>query len=462
MRAFEFIKEDISRNMKNIKDIQMLNKVLDDGDRALLKQVWNSKSVPIEKKEAYIEMLMARVEQKADPVEEPVKTTTNYTPTSNTKFKTAKLKGHGKGRPSGLPKWWERAVQLKRKNPNMGAWELIANIPDTVQVGSFGEPGDVKKGVNKRMDSNIDDERVRSKWVGYTLDDNEMKKWLTQPIPGSSTWAWAKNNTYPPFKMKDFPKDMPRLPKILSRGYNNDRIINHPSLAHLQTYLPYNYERLKPAQRQQASQSIGKAKEKVASIGHNRPPEKVPVGPKPKDFDPDTSHLEREREQTGWEQTGDEFKTGLALDQIPNTSRDPLSSFDGPLVNPAIPAGYNKDNIHKDLDSLTADTPQYINDIETEYQNGATPSDIAQTLSQRYGLDLASAFKIIDNWINFNDQRSSKDNAEAQRIRRIRTAQRAPERKRKFYRPKQKEVSENLNKFHKEYLMAVNKIILDI
>jgi len=486
MKIFEFIQEDISRDMKNIKDILMLNKVLDNDDRALLTQVWNSKSVPIEKKEAYIEMLMDKAttsEPEADPVEEPVKTTTNYTPTSNNKFKTAKLKGHGKGRPSGLPKWWERAVQLKRQNPNMGAWELIANIDDTVQVGSFGELGDVKKGVNKRMDLNIDDERVRYKWVGYTLDDNEMKRWLTQPIQNSENWAWAKNNTYPPFKMEDFPKDRPRLPRSLGKSKNDDQIIYHPSLTHLQTYLPYNYERLEPAQRQQAYQSITKAKEKVASIGHNRPPEAPPdltkriTTNKPKhNFDPDTSHLEREPdEQTGWEQTGDrdEFQTGLNLDQIPNTSRnpeadhmtyrptgggEPLTSFDGPLVNPDNPDGYNKDNIHTDLDSLTADTPQYINDIETEYQNGATPSDIAQTLSQRYGLDLASALKIVDNWANFNDQRSSKDNAEAKRIRRIRTAQRAPERKRKFYRPKQKEVSENLNEFHKEYQMAVKKL----
>ena len=73
-------------------------------------------------------------------------------------------------------------------------------------------------------------------------------------------------------------------------------------------------------------------------------------------------------------------------------------------------------------------------------------------------MDLASALKIVDNWANFNDQRSSKDNEEAKRIRRIRTAQRAPERKRKFYRPKQKEVSENLNEFHKEYQMAVKKL----
>ena len=500
MRMFEFLQEDISQDMKNIKDIRMLNKVLDADAKALLTQVWNSNSVPIEKKEAYIEMLMDKVNTPApsgDPVEEPVKTTTNYTPTSNNKFKTAKLKGHGKGRPGGLPKWWERAVQLKRQNPNMGAWELIANIDDTVEVESFREPGDVKKGVNKRIDINIDNDLLRRKWVGYTLDDNEMKRWLTQPIPSSENWAWAKNNTYPPFKVKDFPKDSPRLPKSFRRGTNiDDELINHPSLAHLKTYLPYNYERLGHAQRQQASQSITKAKEKVASIGHNQPPQQ------PKS-DPDIGPIVRP-ERTGWEQSKDSSgrsnkgqgpatigtydAPGVDLDAFPdgqddygvNTYSDyssdgggkiahlqrrsePLSNFDGPLVGGVDGQDdeQTKDTVHRDLDAFSDLTPDYIEDIETEYQNGANPNEIARTLSQTYGLPIASALKIVDNWVNFSTRRGAKSNANAKSIRQMTRIERNKKTGgRRFFQPKEKEEedSENLNEFHKEYQMAVKKL----
>ena len=495
---FEFLQEDISQDMQNIKNIRMLNKTLDDDDKALLKQIWNASDVPIEKKEAYINMLMDKANTpapEADPVEEPVKATTNSWGGLR-KTGTAKLKGHGKGRPGGLPKWWERAVQLKRQNPNMGAWELIANIDDTVEVESFREPGDVKKGVNKRIDMNIDNDNLRRKWVGYTLDDNEMKRWLTQPIPNSKNWAWARNNTYPPFKVEDFPKDSPRLPKSYGRGTNDidDELINHPSLAHLKTYLPYNYERLGFAQRQQTSQSITKAKEKVASIGHNQPPKgefawkggldgtEAPDGRRSKKIDPDMGPIVRP-ERTGWERSADNTRSrngqgpatidtydapGVDLDAFPDGQDDygvdspygdksrshlvrrsePLANFDGPLAGGVD--GYDdeqtKDTIHRDLDAFSDLTPEYIEDIETEYQNGANPNEIAKTLSQTYSLPIASALKIVDNWVNFSTRRGAGANAHAKRIRRLAKTHR------------NKQGSENLNEFHKEYQMAVKKL----
>jgi hypothetical protein len=312
MKIFEFLQEDISQDMKNIKNIRMLNKVLDADAKALLTQVWNSNSVPIEKKEAYIEMLIDKV------------------------------------------------------------------------------------------------------------DDSQARK--------------------------DF-----------SRAVGPDV-------------------------------TIPKAKEKVASIGHNQPPQVRPQ-PQPKS-DPDIGPIVRPK-RTGWERSADSNRASLSspvgidtydapgvdLDAFPDGQDDygvdsadgdksrshlarrsePLSNFDGPLVGGD--GEETKDTIHRDLDSFSDVTPDYIEDIETEYQNGANPNEIARTLSQTYGLPIASALKIVDNWVNFSTRRGAKPNVNAKRIRQISRGQRNKKTGgRKFFQPKEKEVSENLNEFHKEYQMAVKKL----
>ena len=285
MRAFEFfIKEDISQDMKNIKNIRMLNMVLDDDDKALLKQIWNSQNIPIEKKEAYIDMLMDKV------------------------------------------------------------------------------------------------------------NDSQARK--------------------------DF-----------SRSVGPDV-------------------------------TIPKAKEKVASIGHNQPPQVRPQ-PQPKS-DPNIVRSVRP-ERTGWEQSAGSGRRGpqgigsvdtydapgVDLDAFPDGQDDygintyidydgdddgdrrvtqlqrrsePLSNFDGPIIG-GDDNEQTKDTIHRDLDAFSDLTPDYIEDIETEYQNGANPNEIARTLSQTYGLPIASALKIVDNWVNFSTRRGSGANANAKRIRQMRQIQ---------------------------------------
>jgi hypothetical protein len=312
--------------MKNIKDIRMLNKVLDKGDKALLRQIWNASAVPIEKKEAYIEMLMDKVNTpapEADPVEEPVKTTTNYTPTSNNKFKTAKI-GHN------------QPPQQPKRDPD---------------IGPIVRPE--RTGWEQSKDSSGRSNKGRGPATIGTYD-----------APGVDLDAF-------PDGQDDY-------------GVN--------------TYSDYS------------SDGGGKI-----------------------------AHLQRRSE--------------------------PLSNFDGPVVGGVDGQDdeQTKDTLHRDLDAFSDLTPDYIEDIETEYQNGANPNEIARTLSQTYGLPIASALKIVDNWVNFSTRRGAKSNANAKSIRQMNRIERNKKTGgRRFFQPKEKEEeeedSENLNEFHKEYQMAVKKL----
>ena len=332
MRAFEFLKEDISQDMKNIKNIRLLNRVLDADTKALLTQIWNSQSVPIEKKEAYIDMLLRDNESSLN---------------------------------------------------NMDRWG------------------------NPRDEEPVEEPDKRQNSPRGELSRRDKRDLSVKPMPS---------------ELKGLAKYRTRKHPFDPKHHDNNPFVPLASLV-----------------------------PKRPAVDIDRP---MPKATKSTKDDLHVDYIERGAfdlpvDNKSWKQKGGapndgEYATGLDLDQIPNTDMhshdkefntvkgEPLSSYDGPVSSAD---GHTKDTIHQDLDSLTADTPQYINDIESEYHSGATPSEIAKTLTQRYGLDLSSASKIIDNWANFNDQRSAKDNATAKTVRAIKTAQRRPQRKRKFYRP---------------------------
>lgn len=315
---FEFLQEDISQDMKNIKDIRMLNKVLDADAKALLTQVWNSNSVPIEKKEAYIEMLMDKVNTPAP--------------------KVASI-GHN---------------QPPKEEP-----ESIDQMMRKIYKQTSSARG------------NGEDKRFRA------IDPD------IGPIVRPERTGWEQS------------KD--------SGGRSN----KGQGPATIDTYDAPGVD-LDAFPDGQDDYGVDSA-----------------------DGDISHSHLARPSE--------------------------PLSHFDGPLVGQDDEQ--TKDTIHRDLDSFSDVTPDYIEDIETEYQNGANPNEIARTLSQTYGLPIASALKIVDNWVNFSTRRGAKPNANAKRIRQMSRVQRNKKAGgRKFYQPKEKEGSENLNEFHKEYQMAVKKL----
>jgi hypothetical protein len=332
MRAFEFLKEDISQDMKNIKNIRLLNRVLDADTKALLTQIWNSQSVPIEKKEAYIDMLLRDNESSLN---------------------------------------------------NMDRW---GNPRDEEPV----EEPDKRHGGDR--------------WTGHSTVSGKRR-------------ADQRDLSVKPWPM---PSELKGRAKYANKEWRHPfdpKHHDHNPFVPLASLVP-----------------------KRPAVDIDRP---MPKATKSTKDDLHVDYIERGAfdlpvDNKSWKQKGGapndgEYATGLDLDQIPNTDMhshnkefntvkgEPLSSYDGPVSSAD---GHTKDTIHQDLDSLTADTPQYINDIESEYHSGATPSEIAKTLTQRYGLDLSSASKIIDNWANFNDQRSAKKNATAKQQRFMMRAQR--------------------------------------
>jgi len=337
MRMFEFLQEDISQDMKNIKDIRMLNKVLDADAKALLTQVWNSNSVPIEKKEAYIEMLMDKVDDS----------------------QARKDFSRAVGPDVTIPKAKEKVASIGHNQPPKEEPESI----DQMMRKIYKRPTSAR--------GNGEDKRFR------TIDPD------IGPIVRPERTGWEQS------------KD--------SGGRSN----KGQGPATIDTYDAPGVD-LDAFPDGQDDYGVDSA-----------------------DGDISHSHLARPSE--------------------------PLSHFDGPLVGGD--GEETKDTIHRDLDSFSDVTPDYIEDIETEYQNGANPNEIARTLSQTYGLPIASALKIVDNWVNFSTRRGAKPNANAKRIRQMSRVQRNKKAGgRKFYQPKEKEVSKNLNEFHKEYQMAVKKL----
>ena len=167
----EFLQEDISQDMKNIKNIRMLNTVLDKGDKALLRQVWNASAVPIEKKEAYINMLMGQYNiedeveapgttspepvkrsrgrpQRATVVRPPVKGSrgrpqraTVVRPPESLNKKWRKKKGTS----NKYPKWFDKAVRLKQDNPNFTLTDIsrkIGKAQPAIRNWLIGPPSD--------------------------------------------------------------------------------------------------------------------------------------------------------------------------------------------------------------------------------------------------------------------------------------------------------------------------------